>query len=54
METHMENNKMLYSHVSVDCVLLGVNEDKLCVLLIERQMEQLAMRNVQASRKSDF
>ena len=28
METHMENNKMLYSHVSVDCVLLGVNEDK--------------------------
>ena len=27
METHMENNKMLYSHVSVDCVLLGVNED---------------------------
>ena len=39
METHMENNKMLYSHVSVDCVLLGVNEDKLCVLLIERQMD---------------
>lgn len=30
---------MLYSHVSVDCVLLGVNEDKLCVLLIERQMD---------------
>lgn len=29
---------MLYSHVSVDCVLLGVNEDKLCVLLVERKV----------------
>lgn len=27
---------MLYPHVSVDCVLLGVNEEKLCVLLVER------------------
>lgn len=40
METHMENNKMLYSHVSVDCVLLGVNEDKLCVLLVERKIDK--------------
>ena len=39
METHMENKKMLYSHVSVDCVLLGVNEDKLCVLLVERKID---------------
>lgn len=30
---------MLYSHVSVDCVLLGVNEDKLSVLLVERKVE---------------
>lgn len=29
---------MLYPHVSVDCVLLGVNEDKLCVLLVERKV----------------
>lgn len=27
---------MFYPHISVDCVLLGVNEDKLCVLLVER------------------
>lgn len=39
METHMENKRMLYSHVSVDCVLLGVNEDKLCVLLVERKVD---------------
>ena len=31
---------MLYSHVSVDCVLLGVNEDKLCVLLVERKIDK--------------
>ncbi|WP_455637856.1 NUDIX hydrolase [Parabacteroides sp.] len=36
METHMDNKEMLYPHVSVDCVLLGVKEDKLCVLLVER------------------
>lgn len=30
---------MLYPHVSVDCVLLGVNEDRLCVLLVERKIE---------------
>ena len=29
---------MFYPHVSVDCVLLGTNEDKLCVLLVERQV----------------
>ena len=29
---------MFYPHVSVDCVLLGANEDKLCVLLVERQV----------------
>lgn len=39
MKTQMENKEMLYPHVSVDCVLLGVNEDKLCVLLVERVIE---------------
>lgn len=29
---------MFYPHVSVDCVLLGANEDKLCVLLVERKI----------------
>ena len=38
METRMENKKMLFSHVSVDCVLLGVKEDTLCVLLVERKI----------------
>lgn len=37
MESQQENNRMLYPHVSVDCVLLGVNNDKLCVLLVERK-----------------
>lgn len=37
METHEENDEMLYPHVSVDCVLLGINEDKLSVLLVERK-----------------
>lgn len=36
METQKENNEMLYPHVSVDCVLLGANDDKLSVLLVER------------------
>lgn len=29
--------EMLYPHVSVDCVLLGIHEDKLSVLLVERR-----------------
>lgn len=37
METQRENDEMLYTHVSVDCVLLGINGDKLCVLLVERK-----------------
>ena len=37
METQSRNDEMLYTHVSVDCVLLGINEDKLCVLLVERK-----------------
>lgn len=37
METQKENDEMLYTHVSVDCVLLGINDDKLCVLLVERK-----------------
>lgn len=32
-----EETKMLYPHVSVDCVVLGFKEDKLCVLLNERK-----------------
>lgn len=28
---------MLYPHVSVDCVLLGINDEQLCVLLVERK-----------------
>ncbi|KKB48460.1 MULTISPECIES: NUDIX hydrolase [Parabacteroides] len=40
METRMENKKMLYSHVSVDCVLLGVKDDTLCVLLVERKIDE--------------
>lgn len=36
MKAQEENTEMLYSHVSVDCVLLGFDEDKLCVLLVER------------------
>ena len=31
---------MLYSHVSVDCVLLGVKDDTLCVLLVERKIDE--------------
>ena len=38
METQENKYEMFYPHVSVDCVLLGTNEDKLCVLLVERQV----------------
>ena len=38
METQKNKKEMFYPHVSVDCVLLGTNEDKLCVLLVERQV----------------
>ena len=38
METQKDKHEMFYPHVSVDCVLLGTNEDKLCVLLVERQV----------------
>ena len=39
----MENQKERISspfcpYVSVDCVLLGINEDKLSVLLVERKL----------------
>lgn len=37
METLKENEEMLHPHVSVDCVLLGINGDKLSVLLVERK-----------------
>jgi len=37
----MQNGKdfenMLYPHVSVDCVLLGIDEEQLCVLLVEKK-----------------
>ena len=42
METQKNKKEMFYPHVSVDCVLLGTNEDKLCVLLVERQV----MKNI--------
>ena len=38
METLENKCEMFYPHVSVDCVLLGTNDDKLCVLLVERQV----------------
>lgn len=38
METQEQNKQMLYPHVSVDCVLLGVKDDKLCALLVERKV----------------
>ena len=37
MKELIELKKMLYPHVSVDCVLLGFKEDKLCVWLNERE-----------------
>ncbi len=38
MITQQVNQEMLHTHVSVDCVLLGISDDQLCVLLVERQM----------------
>lgn len=38
MEAQENKHEMFYPHVSVDCVLLGANDDKLCVLLVERQV----------------
>ncbi|MCC8143179.1 MAG: NUDIX domain-containing protein [Tannerellaceae bacterium] len=38
MNTQQGNKKMLHPHVSVDCVLLGISNDQLCVLLVERHM----------------
>lgn len=37
MKIPKEQHEVLYPHVSVDCVLLGVYEDRLCVLLAERK-----------------
>jgi hypothetical protein len=37
MEAISENREMLYPHVSVDCVLLGIDGEQLCVLLTERK-----------------
>lgn len=39
METQNTPAEILYPHVSVDCVLLSVVEDKLCVLLAELTRE---------------
>lgn len=36
MITQPGTKEILYPHVSVDCVLLGINDDKLSVLLVER------------------
>ncbi len=36
MQTPGRGNELLHTHVSVDCVLLGIDDDKLCVLLTER------------------
>ncbi|MDR0430380.1 MAG: NUDIX domain-containing protein [Tannerellaceae bacterium] len=37
MQTDREKKEMLYPHVSVDCVLLGIDNEQLCVLLVERR-----------------
>lgn len=37
MKTQGTNEEMLFTHVSVDCVLMSINDDKLCVLLVERK-----------------
>ena len=42
MDTQNENREMLSPYVSVDCVLLGINDDKLTVLLAERKSEGTA------------
>lgn len=34
---NQEIKKMFYPHVSVDCVLLGIDNEELCVLLVERK-----------------
>lgn len=39
MDTQNENRQMLSPFLSVDCVLLGINDDKLTVLLAERKAE---------------
>ncbi|MDR2118531.1 MAG: NUDIX domain-containing protein [Tannerellaceae bacterium] len=36
MQTTRESKETLYPHVSVDCVLLGIHNECLCVLLTER------------------
>lgn len=40
MDTQNENKQMLSPYLSVDCVLLGINDDKLTVLLAERKTEE--------------
>ena len=40
MDAQNENREMLSPYVSVDCVLLGINDDKLTVLLAERKSEE--------------
>jgi hypothetical protein len=37
MHTNNGHNESLYPHVSVDCVLLGIHGEQLCVLLTERR-----------------
>ena len=37
MKTQGTNEEMLFTHVSVNCVLMGISNDKLCVLLVERK-----------------
>lgn len=39
MKTQKINTEILYPHVSVDCVLLSIVDDKLCVLLAELTRE---------------
>jgi ADP-ribose pyrophosphatase YjhB (NUDIX family) len=36
MQAKVNRNVSLYPHVSVDCVLLGIDKERLCVLLAER------------------
>jgi hypothetical protein len=37
MQSNSGSKESLYPHVSVDCVLLGIHNDQLCVLLTERR-----------------
>ena len=39
MDAQNENREMLSPYVSVDCVLLGINDDKLTVPLAERKRQ---------------